>query len=170
VEKLRLYEAMFLVDSALGGAEFPGVIQEITAIVKRHGAEIRQIQRWAERKLAYEVKGLKRGLYILVHFEAPPDSIAEMRRDIYLTEKLVRVIILAVSQIPEATGELFSENGEHMEKPEPEPEPEVSEPEPEASEADETQPETTPSADAESVTAAISEETAEEPPDDNKEE
>lgn len=119
VEKLKLYEAMFLVDSALGGAELPGVVQEIVAILKRRGGAIRQIQRWADRKLAYDIKGIKRGLYLLVHFDAPSGSIAEMRHDISITERLVRVLILRVPEVPAPTGDLLNESGEEIPRPKP---------------------------------------------------
>jgi small subunit ribosomal protein S6 len=119
VEKRNLYEAMFLVDSALAGGEFSGVVQEISGLLGRHGAEIKQIERWSERKLAYPISGLKRGLYVLVFFEAPPENIAELRSDIALSERLVRVMILRKEEIAEPTGDLYNEEGEKIEKPAP---------------------------------------------------
>jgi ribosomal protein S6 len=117
VEKTKLYEAMFLVDSALGGSEFGGVVEEIVGLIKRHEGEVRQIQKWGDRKLAYTIGGLKRGLYVLVHFEAPPARIAPLRRDIYLRDRLVRVLILRVADVPEPVGDLYNEAGEQIEKP-----------------------------------------------------
>jgi ribosomal protein S6 len=51
----NLYEAMFLVDSAKGGSEFPEIIRHIANILERAGAEIERIEQWEERKLAYRI-------------------------------------------------------------------------------------------------------------------
>lgn len=122
VDKKNLYEAMFLVDSSLGGSEFPGVVREIADIIKRHGAEVRQIQKWSDRKLCYDISGIKRGLYVLVHFEAPTGAITGIRRDVYLTERLVRVLVLRVAAVPAPTADTYDESGELVAKyvpPEP---------------------------------------------------
>jgi small subunit ribosomal protein S6 len=120
VSKRNLYEAMVLVDSGLGGSEFAGVVQEISGLIKRHGGEVKQVERWSDRKLAYDVAGMKRGLYILVYFEAPPENIAEFRRDVYLTERLERMMVLRVNSVPAPTSDVYGETGEVVKEYKPE--------------------------------------------------
>ena len=71
-------------------------IDDITALLEKHGAKIAQIGKWDERKLAYEIKKQKRGTYVLTHFEAEPQAIDEMRRDVELSETISRVLVIGI--------------------------------------------------------------------------
>ena len=62
---LNLYEAMFLVDSARGGSQFSAVVQHISELIERHEGKVERIERWAERKLAYPIKHVEKGIYVL---------------------------------------------------------------------------------------------------------
>jgi small subunit ribosomal protein S6 len=123
----NLYEAMFLVDAAKGGEGFPAVIQHISGLLERNGAQAERIEKWAESKLAYEIKHVDRGVYVLVYFRAASESISPLRRDIGLSEELLRALILRAEEIPEARGKLYTTQGEPLpeeaEPAEPESEP-----------------------------------------------
>jgi small subunit ribosomal protein S6 len=107
----KLYEAMFLIDSAKGGSEFSGIIQHIAELLRRHGAQIERIEKWADNKLAYKVKRVERGTYVLVYFRAEPGHISELRRDIYLSELILRVLIVRPEEVVEPRGELYTPEG-----------------------------------------------------------
>jgi len=65
VTKKRLYEAMFLIDSADAGSDWDGVIAAITKTLERAEVDIVSITKWDDRRLAYEIKRKARGTYIL---------------------------------------------------------------------------------------------------------
>jgi small subunit ribosomal protein S6 len=87
------YEAMFLVGQA-AAADLTAVVQHINEILQRGHAELIAMRKWDERRLAYEIKKQKRGLYILTYFKAPAGSLSHIERDCNLSEKLLRVLIL----------------------------------------------------------------------------
>ena len=64
----KLYEGMFLVDSAQA-QNWDAIITTIKTILERAEAEIVSMKKWDERKLAYEIGGKTRGTYILCYFE-----------------------------------------------------------------------------------------------------
>ena len=74
----NLYEAMFLVDSALAASDWDGIVSEIKRILDRAGAEIISIRKWDERQLAYPVKGKTRGTYALSYFRAEGPKVSEI--------------------------------------------------------------------------------------------
>ncbi len=90
----RLYEGMFLVDSAQAAAEWDGVLEAIRTVLDRAGAEIVSMKKWDECRLAYEIRGTSRGTYILTYFKADGQKIREIERDVQLSERIMRVIIL----------------------------------------------------------------------------
>ena len=102
----RLYEAMFLVDSALAPAspdasrgsgaqtDWDSISSAAKKVLEKAGAEIVLMKKWDERKLAYEIAGRDRGTYILCYFHADGQNIRQIERDAQLSEKIMRVLIL----------------------------------------------------------------------------
>ncbi len=90
----RLYEGMFLVDSALAASDWDGVIGAIERVLSRASAEIVSLRKWDERKLEYEIKRKSRGTYILTYFNVDSDKIGGIERDVQLSEQILRVLIL----------------------------------------------------------------------------
>ena len=140
----NLYEAMFVVDSAKGGSQFPDVIRHIAGLLNSHEADIDRIEKWDDRKLAYPIKGVEKGIYVLTYFTAPPNRIAELRQEIGMSEEVLRVLILKDPVKSEVVGELYDEEGSEIApapsaEVEEEAEEDESEEEDEAAEAEESE-------------------------------
>jgi len=97
---LNNYEIMFLFDPT-AGANWETVENEISRLMERADAEIIVTKRLEERRLAYEIKGRKRGLYVLTYFKAIGDRIGGIERDARLSEIILRVLILRAEGISE---------------------------------------------------------------------
>lgn len=91
---MRLYEGMFLLDSNLAVKDWAGLEAHIQEILKKNRAEVQYAEKWPDRRLAYEVKGCKKGTYYLTYFQAPPEAIKEIERDSSLSERILRVLII----------------------------------------------------------------------------
>lgn len=91
---MRLYEAMILVTTAEASRDWDGLTRHITDIMTRSGAQVVDLKKWGEFKLAYEVNHQRKAVYILVHFQAPPNVIAELRRELHLSERILRHLLL----------------------------------------------------------------------------
>lgn len=95
----RLYEGMFLVDSAEATADWDGVETSIKNILDRAEAEIVSLRKWEERRLAYEIDGKSKGTYILCYFRADGKRIGDIERDVQLSERIMRVLILCAEHM-----------------------------------------------------------------------
>lgn len=98
VEK-KLYEGMFLVDSAKAASDWDGVNAAIKRILDRAQAEIVSIRKWDDRRLAYDIKGVSRGTYLLCYFKADGRQIQSIEKDVQLSETIMRVLILSTEQM-----------------------------------------------------------------------
>lgn len=104
---MNQYEAMFLFDPTFG-ATWENCEAEIRRLMERAEGEIIVCRRWDERRLAYKLKGRKRGVYALVYFKAPPNKIGALERDAELSENILRVLILRADDLtPEAMERAF---------------------------------------------------------------
>ena len=92
---MAIYEGMFLLDSGRAAKDWAGTEALVTQILERYGAKLLLKDRWDERKLAYTIKKQKRGMYYLAYFEAPGPALAEIRRDLTLTDGVLRFLVLA---------------------------------------------------------------------------
>lgn len=104
---MNQYEAMFLFDPTFG-ATWENCDAEVRRLMERAHAEIIVCKQWDERRLAYKVKGRKRGVYVLVYFKAPADKIGPLVRDAELSENILRVLVLRADDLtPEAMERAF---------------------------------------------------------------
>jgi small subunit ribosomal protein S6 len=125
----RLYEGMFLVDSAMAAADWEGTLGVIENVLKRANAEIVVMRKWDERRLAYEIDRKSRGTYILCYFKADTQRISGIEKDVQLSEKIMRVLILGtegrpaemverdISGLPKQEAAPESESAEEGDKP-----------------------------------------------------
>jgi small subunit ribosomal protein S6 len=97
----RKYEGMFLLGAA-AAAEVEKSIALVKGMIERHGGKILVLKKWDERKLTYEIKGQKRGLYIISYFTAPSTAIAPMERDVLLSEEVLRVLVTDAEHLNQA--------------------------------------------------------------------
>jgi small subunit ribosomal protein S6 len=104
-ESKRMYEGMFLVDSALATSDWEEMEAELQRVFSRAEADVIKLEKWEDRRLCYDISGHKRGFYILTYFHADPDRISSIERDVKLNEKLLRVLLLRADRIPESVRE-----------------------------------------------------------------
>ena len=97
--KKKLYEAMFLVNSADASADWDGVEAAVRKILERAEAEIVSMEKWDDRRLAYQIKGKTRGVYILCYFRTAGGMIQGIERGVQLSERIIRVLILCAEHL-----------------------------------------------------------------------
>jgi len=101
----RLYEAMFLVDSAQAAGDWDGTMGAIETVLKRADAEVVLLRKWSERRLAYDMGKVSRGTYLLCYFRAEPQRIMGVEKDVRLSEMILRMLILSAEGRPEGFNE-----------------------------------------------------------------
>ncbi len=105
----RTYEGLFLVDSGEAAADWNQVTGAIEKILSRSESEVISLRKWDDRRLAYEINKKNRGTFILAYFDCDPDRIGSIERDVQLSEKVIRVLILRTDRM----------TAEMMDKPTP---------------------------------------------------
>jgi small subunit ribosomal protein S6 len=106
----QTYEAMFLLGAG-HASDLENATKLVRTIVERHEGKIIVLKKWDERKLAYEIRGEKRGLYLIAFFTAPPEAVVAIVRDVELSDQILRVIVTKADHL----------NEEEMAKVEPQP-------------------------------------------------
>lgn len=101
-DRISTYEGFFLFPQS-AAADLQGAVDHLKELLDRASAEIISFCKWEERKLAYEIKGNKRGVYFLTYFKAPASNLITLERHCNLSEQLLRFMITKADLIPQAT-------------------------------------------------------------------
>jgi small subunit ribosomal protein S6 len=91
-----IYECLFLLDTAKVSGDVAGAGKQIQAILEKNQAEVLASRPWDERRLAYSIKKHKKGLYYLTYFRTEGKNLVNIRRDIALSELILRSLMLAI--------------------------------------------------------------------------
>lgn len=97
--RVNLYEGMFLLNQQHASADFAATVEFVREVFRRAEAEVIALRKWDDRKLAFEVKGQKRAVYLLAYFRARATQIANIERDCNLSEQVLRCMILKADHI-----------------------------------------------------------------------
>jgi small subunit ribosomal protein S6 len=102
----RIYEIMYLLDNNTVRAGWKEAKAAMVALLEKHGGKALSARRWEERKLAYSIRQRRRGTYLLAYAEIDPAGVADLRRELDLTESVLRYLILSTESVPAAELEL----------------------------------------------------------------
>lgn len=98
--RINQYEGMFLLSQA-ATADMAAAIDHLRAILTKVGAELIAMSRWDERRLAYEIKKQKRGLYILTYFSCDSRKLGALERECNLSETILRTMVTRADHLTE---------------------------------------------------------------------
>lgn len=90
------YECMFLLDTNKVSGDVPAAVQQLHTILEKNQAEVLASRPWEERRLAYPVKGQKKGLYYLTYFRSEGKNLVNIERDVSLTELILRSLVIRI--------------------------------------------------------------------------
>jgi small subunit ribosomal protein S6 len=89
---------MFIVDPTISDDEINTIQQRLGDLATSRGAEVKKIAPWERRRLAYEIKGKRDGIYILAQLRAQPSIIIELERQLRVTETVLRHMVVRLDE------------------------------------------------------------------------
>ncbi len=88
----RIYETLFIMSPKIDEEERESIVEKVKSnIEERVGGEIRSVDRWGIRKLAYRVrKGFSDGDYTIILFDAEAENVITLERFYSVTPEIFR--------------------------------------------------------------------------------
>jgi small subunit ribosomal protein S6 len=90
------YEGMFILDSNRYARDAAGTVAEIPTAIEQFGGKMLASRLWEERRLAYPIKGHRKGTYWLTYFQLPGNQVTSLNRQFQLNESIVRCLTLKI--------------------------------------------------------------------------
>ena len=88
----NVYESAVMINAALDDEQIQALISRIKETITNNGGEIREVEDWGRKRLAYVVKKSKVGYYAIFRFNAPSSLIAKLERFYVLDEQFLRYL------------------------------------------------------------------------------
>ena len=92
----RNYEVLYIVDATLTDEQVEPILARYTQMVTDLGGEIQAAGIWDKRRLAYEIKGRREGIFLQMNFIGEPAIAKELDRTLKITDDVIRHLITRV--------------------------------------------------------------------------
>lgn len=89
---MRHYEVLFILKPTLTEDEAKAKLDFVKEVITKNGGEIASVIEMGTRKLAYTIKKYDRGNYFVIYFKSPANLIAELVRNLRITEEIIRFL------------------------------------------------------------------------------
>ena len=96
---MRDYELVVVLSPEVGDEGFPVTIERISTVIQGNGGEIKNVDAWGRRRLAYPIRRHLDGYYAVTHFAAEPQAIRPLEANLDLAEDVLRHLVVKVEEI-----------------------------------------------------------------------
>jgi small subunit ribosomal protein S6 len=98
---MAFYECVFIIRPDVPTPQVTQVAEKMVAVVEKQNGKVIKNEDWGLRTLAYRVKKYKKGYYILLGLDMPGDAVAELERQLKLSEDIIRFQTVRVDHMDE---------------------------------------------------------------------
>ena len=92
MSELRPYEILVIVDPRPTDEEVAALLEQLGEQAKTLGAEVKKVDNWGKRRLAYDIKKQREGTYAVFEVSAEPSMVKEFERQVRLNENVLRFV------------------------------------------------------------------------------
>ncbi|MFC0282950.1 30S ribosomal protein S6 [Camelimonas abortus] len=93
---MALYEHVFLARQDISAAQVETLIEQFKGVIEAHGGAVRKVETWGVKSLAYRIKKNRKAHFALMNIDAPHAAVAEMERQMRISEDVLRFMTIRV--------------------------------------------------------------------------
>ncbi|MGH7726542.1 MAG: 30S ribosomal protein S6 [Candidatus Eiseniibacteriota bacterium] len=102
------YETVFILDPGLDENQVNDEVEKTLNLITSHGGKIVEVQRWGRKRLAYEIRKKRDGVYTMIKHESTGEVVRELERRLRLNDNVMRVMTVIAGpeyEMPATEGE-----------------------------------------------------------------
>ena len=97
---MRDYELVLLVSPDVGDEGFPATVERVSKFIQDRGGEIKNVDQWGRRRLAYQIRRFNEGFYAVTHFSLEPTEVRSLEGNLDLAEDILRHLVVRHEEAP----------------------------------------------------------------------
>ncbi len=109
---MALYESVIIGRQDLTPSQFETIIEKFISVIESLKGKIKKKESWGLRNLAYKINKNRKGHYILLNIDGPPDAIVEYERLMRIDEDIIRFMTVKIKFIDEKPSPLIANKTE----------------------------------------------------------
>jgi len=91
---VRKYEILYIIRPDIDEEGKKTLVERFDNVLKENGAEIIESKEWGRRRLAYEIKKYRDGIYHLINLRSEPKAVQEFDRLAKINDDIIRHMIV----------------------------------------------------------------------------
>ena len=95
---LRTYELVYIVTPEATEELIASIHEQVEQTTQRMGGSLSKTENWGRRKLAYEIKRQKEGVYVLEVIEGTGELMKELDRRLKVVDQVIRHLVVRVDE------------------------------------------------------------------------
>ncbi|MBB3974469.1 30S ribosomal protein S6 [Hansschlegelia beijingensis] len=99
---MPLYEHVFLARQDVTSQQVEEMTAQYTQVLTSQGGEVKKTEYWGVKPLAYRINKNRKAHYTLLNIDAPASAVAEMERQMGISEDVLRFMTIKVEELEEA--------------------------------------------------------------------
>ena len=109
---MALYESVIIGRQDLTPSQFETLLEKFIEVIQSFKGEIKKRENWGIRNLAYKINKNRKGHYMLLNIDGPPEAIQEYERLMRLDEDIIRFLTIKIKSIHEKPSPLMVNNSD----------------------------------------------------------
>jgi small subunit ribosomal protein S6 len=77
------------------------VLEKVKSTIEKAAGSVERLENWGKKKLAYEVKREKKGVYVQLHFRGDGAAVTELERFFRLDDAVMKFLTVKLEVQPE---------------------------------------------------------------------
>ncbi len=95
---MREYELVLVVSPEAGEEGFPVTVDRVHGLIKERGGEVKNVDRWGRRRLAYPLDRFTEGYYSITQFTLDPQDVRAIEGSLDLADDVLRHLVVRMDE------------------------------------------------------------------------
>lgn len=118
---MALYEHTMLARQDVSAQQVEALVEQFKGVIEANGGKVSKVEYWGVKTLAYRIKKNRKAHYSLLNIDAPAAAVAEMERQMTISEDVLRFMTIRVEELEEGQSAMLQkrdreERGDRFER------------------------------------------------------
>jgi small subunit ribosomal protein S6 len=98
---MAFYEHTMLARQDVSAQQVETLVEQFKGVIESNGGKVTKTEYWGVKTLAYRIKKNRKAHYSLLNIDAPAAAVAEMERQMTISEDVLRFMTIRVEELEE---------------------------------------------------------------------
>lgn len=113
---MALYEHVLLARQDISQQQVDALVEQFKGVLEANGGKVGKVENWGLRPLTYRINKNRKAYYTLLNIDAPAAAVAEMERQMRISEDVLRFMTVRVEEHEEGQSAMLTRRDDRRER------------------------------------------------------